>query len=140
MKLPYQLFVLLVAGSLVACTTNDNNGPQQTSKYLSHPAKAEIDLLGSIMLVDGGIMVLVQNGPLKAIPTILIPTNDSAKTMLMEAYNKRLDDSYQISQIPWVKVAGNFIREDSLSPIFKYSWVEFLDYEKELNEIEEMSQ
>ncbi len=138
MKLPYLLFVLIVVNSLVACTTKETTGPLQTTKYLSHPVKAEIDLLGSVMIVDGGIMVLVQNGPLKTIPTILIPTNDSAKTTLMDAYNKRLDDSYQISQIPWVKVAGNFIREDSLSPIFKYSWVEFLDYNKELKEIEEM--
>ena len=113
---------------------------QQTTHYLFHPQKEEINLEGSVMIMDGGIMVLLQNGPLKTVPTILIPTNDSAGQTLRSYYNEHLDLIYQPSNKPWVKVAGNFISEDSLSPVFKFSWVEFLDSATEIKEVEEMEE
>lgn len=134
-------FVLIVSFvfTMQACNKNDVV-IQQTTHYLFHPQKKEINLEGSVMIMDGGIMVLLQNGPLKTAPVILIPTNDSAGTTLRGYYNDHLHLVYQPSNKPWVKVAGNFISEDSLHPIFKFSWVEFLDAASEQREIEEMEE
>ena len=119
---------------------NAPTGPQQTTKYLSHPVQVETDMEGAVLMVDNGIMVLVQNGPMKAIPTILIPANDSAGMVLKGYYRNSLENGYQTMQMPWVKVAGNFIREDSLSPIFKYSWVELMDHSSEIKDLEQMEE
>jgi len=96
--------------------------------------------MGSVMKMDGGIMILVQNGPMKEIPTIIIPATDSAGTVLKNAYQSKIDNEYQASLQPWVKLTGNFIREDSLSPIFKYNWVLLLDESAEQHQVEEMEE
>ena len=137
-----KLFFIAVTALMITMPSCSNKakGPQQTSRYLFHPQNEEINLEGSVMIMDGSIMVLVQNGPLKTVPTILIPTNDSAGTTLRNYYDERLNRTYQLSNKPWVKVAGNFIREDSLHAIFKFSWVEFLDADSEQKEVEEMEE
>jgi hypothetical protein len=139
MKYSFLTSCLLLGITLFSCNINTGE-PQKTDKYLFHPKKQEIDLEGSVLIVDNGIMVLVQNGPLKEIPTILIPANDSAKTVLKNSYQDRLDNSYIMGEMPWVKLAGNFIREDSLKPIFKFTWVELMDKGTELKQIEEMEE
>jgi hypothetical protein len=133
----YLIFTMLILSGLWAC--NANQGPQTTTHYLFHPQKEELDLNGSVFMLNGGIMVLMQNGPLKEIPTILIPANDSAGKTLRSYYNERMDMSYK-GQQPWVKVAGNFIREDSLSPIFKFTWVEFLEKADEIKQVQQLEE
>jgi len=133
----YFIFVLVIS-VLGSCISSPP--PQETKKYLSHPSKEEVVLMGSVMKMDGGIMILVQNGPMKEIPTIIIPATDSAGTVLKNAYQSKIDNEYQASLQPWVKLTGNFIREDSLSPIFKYNWVLLLDESAEQHQVEEMEE
>lgn len=125
---------------MFSCNSITTDGPQKTDKYLFHPQKQEVDLEGSVLMVDGGIMLLIQNGPMEEIPTILIPANDSARNVLKDSYGERVNNKYMMSGKSWVKLAGNFIREDSLKPIFKYTWVELLDKESELKEMHEMEE
>lgn len=114
--------------------------PSETKKYLFHPPAEELVLMGSVLEVDGGILILVQNGPLKKIPTIIIPANDSAGTAMKDAYKTRTENQYQLSLKPWVKLTGNFLREDSLNPIFKYNYVLVLDEESEQQQVEQMEE
>lgn len=133
--------LFLFVGLILSSCNNINTGePQKTEKYLFHPKKPEVDLEGSILIVDNGIMLLVQHGPLKEVPTILIPGTDSAGKVMKETYASQIGDSYQMTGGTYVKVAGNFLREDSLKPIFKFNWVVFMDKSSELKEIQEMEE
>ncbi len=140
MKYSFNAACLLLAVVLFSCNNINTGEPQKTEKYLFHPVKQEINLEGSILIVDNGVMLLLQNGPITTIPTILIPANDSAKNIIKNSYTDRLNNSYMLSEKTWVKLAGNFIREDSLKPIFKFTWVDILDKDSELKQIEEMEE
>lgn len=126
--------------AIFSCNNINTEASQKTNKYLFHPKKQDVNLEGSVLFVDNGVMVLVQNGPLKTIPTILFAANDSAKSVIIDAYTLRMTSSYKTTGTVYVKLAGNFVREDSLSPIFKFNWVELMDKSSELKQIEEMEE
>ncbi len=137
-RLFINLICIFLVGLLFSC--NGEPAPSETKKYLFHPPEEELELTGSVLEVDGGILVLVQSGSLKEIPTIIIPANDSAATAMKEAYRIRTENQYQGSLKPWVKLTGTFIREDSLKPIFKYNYVSVPDQESEQQQVEEMEE
>jgi len=123
---------------MLSCNFNENS-PQNIAA-LGHPKKQEVILEGSPVLVDNGILVLVQNGPLKTIPSILIAGNDSVKQVMKARYDQRMANVYQPSAKSWVKISGNFLREDTIRPVFQYNWIEFLDKTEELKEIQELEE
>lgn len=123
---------------MLACNTSIPE--QKTDRILFHPSPVDIELVGSILKVDNGIFVLIQDGPLKQPPCIVIPANDSAATIMKSTYQNKEDNAYQSTFKPFVKLTGNFLREDSLSPIFKYNWIVLLDENAEQQEIQQMEE
>jgi hypothetical protein len=133
-------YIFLFAALLFLVSCEVEPTPTETKKHLFHPPPQQVILLGSVMKVDDGILILVQNGPIKEIPTIIIPANDSAGTVVKKAYQAKTDTQYQSSLQPWVKLSGTFLREDSISPIFKYNYVVLLDQGSEQQQVEEMEE
>jgi len=113
---------------------------QKTNRVLYHPPQPEIELVGSVLKVDDGIFVLVQDGPMQQVPCIIIPATDSSAKVLKSTYQNKEENAYQSTFKPFVKLTGSFLREDSLSPIFKYNWIVLLDGEAEQQEIQQMEE
>jgi hypothetical protein len=123
----------------LSCTPKDTNLKEANGKTL--PAKpTEINLEGSILMVDGGIMVLTQNGPLQTAPVILLPAHDSLSQQVNVYYQQMYNEHYESSPKTWVKIAGNFIKDDSIRSIFKFTWVQFLDENGEMQIRQEMEE
>jgi hypothetical protein len=50
------------------------------------------------------------------------------------------NEHYESSPKTWVKISGNFIKDDSLRSIFKFTWVQFLDEYGEMQIVKEMEE
>ncbi len=136
----YGLLVAFLLSIWTISCTPQNPTPKETSGKILPANRTEINLEGSILIVDGGIMVLTQNGPLKTEPVILLPAHDSLTQQVNIYYQQMFNEHYESSPKTWVKISGNFIKDDSLRSIFKFTWVQFLDEYGEMQIVKEMEE
>src|SRR5687767_1559134 len=97
------------------------------SKRLNHPVKEQTEIEGSLVMVSDGIMVLLREEQNYIKRTILIASNDSVNEIAECSYETRIDNGCRIGVKSWISFNGNYLKKDSIQPIFQFSQVKVLD-------------
>jgi hypothetical protein len=117
--------ILYFTTFLLACIGTPSGLHQPTA--LNKPVEEQAELNGSLMIVDGGMMILIREEKKAIIRTRLIAKNDSIKDIVQCSYDERIDNGCRLGMEPWISFTGKYLRNDTLQSIFLYSNVKLLD-------------
>ena len=117
-------FTIMIIAFFISC---GDQSAQPSAIKLLPPVRDQVVEKGAIMIVDNGIIELINETKDVINHIILIPGNDSIKEVVTCAYEGRIDNGCRVTLAPWIQVNGSYLRKDSLTSILKFTNAQIID-------------